>query len=370
MKDIVVSTQIYFDPDNSKYETIVDEDQGILNIYKEFLELEEDISTSPWIIRFVFNKEVMMNKGIIMEDVYMAISNYDNEKLRFIYSDDNASEIIGRLQIITELQGQESEINGLSSQNDVLSIIRDIEEDILHNIEIKGLKGISNIVMEEVASKQFVKNATTGDYECKKDIDMESWVLLTDGTNLVDILNSPYVDKRKTFSNDIHEIFRIFGIEAARESIIIEIDEIMQDSYTNKRHTELLADVMTFRGELAAINKQGINSGNIGPLAKCSFEDTTNQLLKAAIFSEVDTLNGVSSNIMVGQTVPCGTGYFDILLDEDKLINNYEKLDKEDDGDIEDEDVIYSDEDDIEQLLDLEEDDEFCGDDNFGFSIE
>jgi len=374
MKDIVVSTQIYFDPDNSKYETIIDEDQGILNIYKEFLDLgetdEEDIKASPWIIRFVFNKEVMMNKGIIMEDVYMAISKYDSDKLRFIYSDDNASEIIGRLQILTEIKGDESDINGLSSQNDVLSIIRDIEEDILHNIEIKGLKGISNIVMEDVSAKQFIKDPTTGDYVCKKDLDVESWILLTDGTNLVDVLNSQFVDNRNTFSNDIHEIYEILGIEAARQTIIKELDEIMQDSYTNKRHTELLADVMTFRGVLAPINRQGINSGDIGPLAKCSFEDTTDQLLKAALFSEVDTLNGVSSNIMVGQTVPCGTGYFDILLDEDKLINNYEKLDKQGVAGIEDEDVVGSDEDDIEQLLDAEEEDEFCGDDNFGFSIE
>ena len=243
---------------------------------------------------------------------------------------------------------------------------------ILHNIEIKGLKGISNIVMEDISSKQYIKNKTTGDYKLKKDLDIESWVLLTDGTNLVDILNSPFVDKRCTFSNDIHEIYSIFGIEAARQSIITEIDEIMQDSYTNKRHTELLADVMTFRGLLAPINRQGINNGDIGPLAKCSFEDTTDQLLKAALFSEKDALNGVSANIMVGQTVPCGTGYFDVLLDEDKLIDNYDKLDKLDkDGVLEEEDVILSDDgEDIEDLLDLENEDDFCGDENFGFSIE
>ena len=373
MKDIVVSTQIYYDPNNKKYETIIDEDQSVLNIYKEFLDLEEidleDIKTSPWIIRFVFNKEIMMNKGIIMEDVYMAISNYDSEKLHFIYSDDNASEIIGRLQIITDIEGKASDINGLSSEDDILSIIRNIEEDILQNIEIKGIKGISNIVMEDNASKEYFIN-TEGDYVLKKDLDIESWILLTDGTNLVDVLNSPFVDKQKTISNDIHEIYAILGIEAARQTILTEIDAIMQDSYTNKRHTELLADVMTFRGVLAPINRQGINNSDSGPLAKCSFEDTTDQLLKAALFSEVDTLNGVSSNIMVGQTVPCGTGYFDIILDEDKLINNYENMDKEGEGNMDDEEVVDSEDDDIEELLDTMDNDDFCAEDNFGFSIE
>ena len=125
---------------------------------------------------------------------------------------------------------------------------------------------------------------------------------------------------------------------------------------------------MTFRGKLTPINRQGINSGDSGPLAKCSFEDTTDQLLKAGLFADVDTLKGVSANIMVGQTVPCGTGFYDILLDEEKLIDNYEKLNNDDP-----EDVIYSDEDndsDIEGLLDGGEEDEYCNDDNFGFSID
>jgi len=373
MDDIIISSQIYYDPDNSKFETVIDQDKGVLKIYREFLELEdlseEDLKTSPWIIRFTFDREKMMLKGIIMEDVFMAISNYDSEKLRFIYSDDNASEIVGRLQIINDSKIDEEQIiNGLNYQQDMLTILRNIKEDILRNVEIKGIKNISNIVMEDVSSKQYIDVNGTGDYKLKKDLDIESWVLLTDGTNLLDILNSPYVNKRTTLSNDLHEIFGILGIEAARTIIIKELDEIMEDTYVNKRHTELLADVMTFRGKLTPINRQGINSGDSGPLAKCSFEDTTDQLLKAGLFADVDTLKGVSANIMVGQTVPCGTGFYDILLDEEKLIDNYEKLNNDDP-----EDVIYSDEDndsDIEGLLDGGEEDEYCNDDNFGFSID
>ena len=65
----------------------------------------------------------------------------------------------------------------------------------------------------------------------------------------------------------------------------------------------------------------GINKNDIGPLAKCSFEETTDQFYKAATYGEKDTLNGVSSNIMMGQIIPCGTGESDILLDEMKLLN-------------------------------------------------
>ena len=77
---------------------------------------------------------------------------------------------------------------------------------------------------------------------------------------------------------------------------------------------------MSYRGILMQLDRFGINRGNIGPLAKCSFEETTDQLFKASIFGELDTLSGVSANIMVGQVPQCGTGITDILLDEVKFM--------------------------------------------------
>jgi len=76
-----------------------------------------------------------------------------------------------------------------------------------------------------------------------------------------------------------------------------------------------------------SIDRHGINKGNIGPLAKCSFEETTDQLLKAAVFGKTDNINGVSSNIMLGQIAPCGTGIPQILVDEVKLMDIYKDYD-------------------------------------------
>ena len=83
---------------------------------------------------------------------------------------------------------------------------------------------------------------------------------------------------------------------------------------------------MTNKGFITPINRQGINRGDIGPLAKCSFEDTTDQLIKAGIFGEKDKLQGVSSNIMLGQIIPSGTGFVDVFLDEEKMIQNLGEL--------------------------------------------
>ena len=107
--------------------------------------------------------------------------------------------------------------------------------------------------------------------------------------------------------------------------------------------------------------ESGINRGDIGPLAKCSFEDTTDQLIKASIFGERDKLQGVSSNIMLGQVIPSGTGFCDIFLDEEQLLDNITELNQIEDG-------IEVDEGDIDKLLLVDE--EECPNDDFSFSFE
>jgi len=72
-----------------------------------------------------------------------------------------------------------------------------------------------------------------------------------------------------------------------------------------------------------SIDRHGINKSDRGPLAKCSFEETPDIIARAAIFGELDKIQSVSSNIMLGQEVPIGTGSIDILFDEEKY---YEHL--------------------------------------------
>ena len=162
------------------------------------------------------------------------------------------------------------------------------------------------------------------------------------------------------FSNDIIEIYNTLGIEAGRNILIDEICSVIDHAgeYINIRHIELLCDAMTSKGELTSINRQGINRGDVGPLAKCSFEDTTDQLIKAGIFSEKDNLTGVSSNIMMGQTIRSGTGLCDIFIDEEQLSNNI----------IQSENIIEE-ENDINILLNVQEEGD-CIDEDFKFSFE
>jgi DNA-directed RNA polymerase II subunit RPB1 len=173
-------------------------------------------------------------------------------------------------------------------------------------LNFERYKSVTNVDSPDVSHMKFEK--------------IGEWVLDTDGSNLISILSNPNVDKTRTVSNDIFEIMNVLGIEAARTALENEIMEVIKGSSVNYRHLSILVDTMTHKGNLMSIDRHGINRGDVGPLAKSSFEETTDMLINASIFSDYDRINGVSANIMLGQLPPCGTGDSDILLDESLYI--------------------------------------------------
>ena len=357
IKDIIRESKIYYDPNDHKFESVIEKDNEMLEIYKEFSRFTDNDSENilPWIIRLEFDKESMMDKGVTMEDIYLAIMNYDSEKIIYQFTDDNSNELIGRISLKMNLNDDEV-TNGIKDQSDIIEIIKNINYDIMNNIVIKGIKDINNIIVTEL------KENVRVDHEVQS---MKTYKLETDGTNLLGLFNCEFVDPYNTVSNDIIEIYQLFGIEAVRNILISEIEKVAEGHYINKRHIELLCDCMTNKGMLSSINRQGINRSETGPLAKSSFEDTTEQLIKSSIFSEKDSLNGVSSNIMLGQLINSGTGACDILLDEEKLISNMKDIHID-----QEEDYLEVDENNIDILMDVEDVNEICNDNDFKFSYE
>ena len=116
------------------------------------------------------------------------------------------------MSIKTDIQGQQDEdlMNGLSDQTDIISIFKNIQEDIMENVVIKGIQGITNIVMSEFPVTKLVDHEISNGKE---------WVLETDGVNLLEVFNSPFVNFMKTRSNDIIEISQNDIKETAKKNI-------------------------------------------------------------------------------------------------------------------------------------------------------
>jgi DNA-directed RNA polymerase II subunit RPB1 len=313
LADILDATEIFYDPAGAEgLSTAIEEDKGMMDVYRIFNEVEKKKcrSQSPWVLRMRLNKDKMHTLGLTMLDVYMRVHAAYSNTLDCVFSDDNADELIFRVRL-TKKALKENDADEVDSE-DAIAALKAIEHNLNHNILLKGVRGIKKVSMH-------VKNSEVYDAEEMRFKKRAEWILDTDGTNLQDILGNPNVDAVRTHSNDIWEIYHTLGIEAARNALYNEILEVVGEDSLSYRHVSLLLDTMTNRGTLMSVDRHGINRGDVGPLAKCSFEETTDMLIKASVFSEYDKINGVSANIMLGQLPPCGTGDCDIMLDEERF---------------------------------------------------
>ena len=147
--------------------------------------------------------------------------------------------------------------------------------------------------------------------------DGEEFVLYTEGSAFGDALEIEGVDASRTTCNNIHEIYRNLGVEAARETIINETKNTLEEQGlddVNVRHLMLVADIMTNNGEIESIGRHGISGSKDSVLARAAFEVTVNHLLDAAVHGEYDELDGVIENVIAGKPISIGTGDVDLRM--------------------------------------------------------
>jgi len=313
LQDIVDKTMIIYE--NPEHESENIEDLEFIQSYHEFAEII-GVSQCPteqlshWVLRLIFNKEKMMNRNIYLSDILDVIQrNAIEEDIQCTFSDDNAKELMLRIR------PKEDSYDG-----DYLGFLQELEK-ILMSITIRGIPNVEKAIP---GMEKKITYREDGSYN-----QTTEWCLATEGVNLLDVLMNENVDSNRTLSNDIHEINEIFGIEATRAIIIRELTK-MPDYDVNYRHLNLLGDIMTHRGVIMPIERHGINrSGERGPIAKATFEESTEILVKASTFAEKDKMGGVSANIMFGQLPKTGTNVFELLFDESKFITEIKKIKKE-----------------------------------------
>jgi len=142
------------------------------------------------------------------------------------------------------------------------------------------------------------------------------WVLYTEGTNLKGVLRTKGVDTTRTISNHIHEIAETLGIESARQVIINEAKDVLDEQGLDVdiRHIMLVADLMTATGEIRQIGRHGVSGEQSSVLARAAFEVTVRHLIQASILGEEDNLLGITENVIIGQSIPLGTGSIDLFM--------------------------------------------------------
>ena len=170
---------------------------------------------------------------------------------------------------------------------------------------MQGLKtNLPNVIVQGIPSvNRAVINETDEDGK-------QTYNLLVEGYGLQDVMGSPGIDGRQTWTNHVLEVESVLGIEAARTKISSEISYIM-NAYgigIDSRHMLLLSDVMTFKGEVLGITRFGVSKMRESVLMLASFEKTTDHLFDAAVRCRTDKVEGVSECIIMGMPIPVGSG--------------------------------------------------------------
>tara|TARA_B100000131_G_scaffold63988_1_gene60305 strand:- start:1597 stop:2307 length:711 start_codon:yes stop_codon:yes gene_type:complete len=195
-------------------------------------------------------------------------------------------------------------VPGVSKEDDLANIASDPPtytallqlEDKIKKLRLKGLPGISRANVQGPSD--------SGEY-----------YISTIGSNLGKVSEFDGVDRSRTYTNNIIEIYDCLGIEAARQAIINEMLDTLDGAglEVDVRHLLMVSDVMTNSGQVRAIGRHGVSGTKHSILARSAFEVTVTHLLQAGIIGERDNLSGVTENIIVGQPVSLGTGSVELF---------------------------------------------------------
>ena len=165
----------------------------------------------------------------------------------------------------------------------------------IKEVYLRGIKNIKRVVMRKEG---------------------EEYVIYTEGSNLKEVLKIDGVDIAKSKTNDILEISKVLGIEAARNAIINEALDTLDEQglRVDVRHIMLISDMMSVDGTVKSIGRHGVSGEKASVLARAAFEITVDHLLKAGVRGEVEKLSGIVENVIVGKPVVLGTGMVDLVM--------------------------------------------------------
>jgi DNA-directed RNA polymerase subunit A' len=167
--------------------------------------------------------------------------------------------------------------------------------DKVSSFYVKGVPGIKRVLVTEEHGE---------------------WVIRTDGSNLAKVLEISGVDTSRTTTNNVHEIAKTLGIEASRNALMHEAKSVLEEQGLDVdiRHVMLVSDMMTSTGEVQQIGRHGISGKKSSVLARAAFEITVPNIVDAAVKGESDPLEGVTENVIVGQSIPIGTGLVELFM--------------------------------------------------------
>ncbi len=276
----------------------------------EILDARKEISTPSMeiFLKAPYNKEV--------KDVKRVAALIKETQLQEIASEFSIN--LNKLQIIIELNKNKTQELHITPDNVVTALTEHLKNAKVKKTEdnkiIVSIEGIENELLEIYKLKEKLKSVHVKGIKNITHVlpvkNNNEFVIVTAGSNLKEVIDIKEVDETRTVTNNLFEVLNVFGVEAARQTIINEAKKVIQDQGLDVdiRHIMFVADVMTTQGTVKGITRSGITGEKRSVLARASFETPLKHLINASLINEEDELNSVIENVMLNQPIPLGTG--------------------------------------------------------------
>ena len=321
INDVILSYEMIYDDDTENVGYTKKDNVSnpfFVNTKSDF----RDIKLMKWLLRIKLDRNKLNEKNVTTLDIktnYKKLhKSYDmegktlkrNEKK--ILSSINSSCILSTKDNVDEpIVHIRFDINNFNYE--LLLLISDW---LINNFKLKGIDEIMDARLDTGSMLLSFNN------ENNEVIEKSEIVIYTSGINIEDVRYIKGIDLVRTYCNEINTINKQFGIEAARSALLTEFSNVFNDINVNYHHLVILVDVMTNLGFITSIDRHGVNKLDTDPLSRASFEMAVEQLIKAAVFSEVDHLRSVSSRIAAGRVISGGTGLSSLIIDSNFVMNS------------------------------------------------
>lgn len=262
---------------------------------------------TKWCLRFLLNKTTLILKNMTLELIITRLRESFPDTY-IMYTPENAKQIIIRVYFRAAM------FRGAITTNDV----RNWKDEMINTI-IRGVDGIINTNVVKM-----IRNKVNEDGSISR-VD-NVWGITTNGTNMAGILANKYVDSYKVQTDAIQEVYKMLGIEAARQKVISELRGLVD--ICNHRHYLMYADEMTFTGRVTSIESSGLKTREASNvLLRIGFSSPLATMEEAAANSMTDAVTGITAPLLVGSIPRHGTLYNSFHVNEQFVKENVKKPD-------------------------------------------
>lgn len=263
-----------------------------------------------WCIRFQLDRATMILKSMSLELIVERL-RAKHPTAYVVHTPENVPQVVVRVYFRAAKFRR-----GAQDEDKVQEII--VKE--LLPTTIRGVPGILTASVKETKRHVIAPDGA---------MTLESvYAVHTVGTNIYGVLTNRRIDPLRIVSSSVGDTEKIYGVAAARNTVVREIRRFMGSKAPNVRHLLLYADEMSRTGRITSLEKGGVNiRERENVFLRMAMSAPTQVLQDAATTGASARIYGIAPYLMLGRAPPVGSTWNSFSMDEPFIRKNKQSVD-------------------------------------------